>query len=24
VVLNVKEAAYCEKTNAPVEVKCMP
>ena len=24
VVLNAKGAAYCEKTNAPVEVKCMP
>ena len=25
VVINAKEAAYCEKTNAPVvEVKCMP
>ena len=24
VVINAKGAAYCEKTNAPVEVKCMP
>ena len=24
VVLNAKEAAYCEKTKSPVEVKCMP
>ena len=24
VVINAKGAAYCEKTNAPVELKCMP
>ena len=24
IVINAKGAAYCEKTNAPVEVKCMP
>ena len=24
IVLNAKEAAYCEKTKSPVQVKCMP